>query len=69
MTILVPFDGSDLAEAALIRATQFGNLFDEDVLAVSVIPKEIQTTPENAAGLNRTKSSLWNLSFQRYINR
>jgi len=39
MTILVPFDGSDLAEAALIRATQFGNVFDEDVLAVSIIPK------------------------------
>jgi nucleotide-binding universal stress UspA family protein len=39
MTLLVPFDGSDLAEAALVRATEFGNVFDEDVLAVSVIPK------------------------------
>jgi nucleotide-binding universal stress UspA family protein len=39
MTLVVPFDGSDLAEAALVRATEFGNVFDEDTLAVSVIPK------------------------------
>jgi nucleotide-binding universal stress UspA family protein len=39
MTLVVPFDGSGLAEAALVRATEFGNVFDEDVLAVSVIPK------------------------------
>ena len=38
VTLLVPFDGSDLAEAALVRATEFGNVFDEDVLSVSVIP-------------------------------
>lgn len=39
MTIVVPFDGSELSEAALVRATEFGTVFDEDVLAVSVIPK------------------------------
>ncbi|MFC5278068.1 universal stress protein [Halorubrum rubrum] len=39
MTLVVPFDGSVLAEAALVRATEFGNVFDEVVLAVSVIPK------------------------------
>lgn len=39
MTLIVPFDGSELAEAALVRATEFGIVFDEDVLAVSVIPK------------------------------
>jgi len=39
MTLVVPFDGSTLAEAALVRATAFGTVFDEDVLAVSVIPK------------------------------
>lgn len=39
MTLVVPFDGSRLSEAALVRATEFGNVFDEDVLAVSVIPK------------------------------
>lgn len=39
MTIFVPFDGSELAEAALVRATEFANALDETVLAVSVIPK------------------------------
>jgi len=43
MTLLVPFDGSALAEAALVRATEFGNVFDEDVLAVSVIPRRNTT--------------------------
>ena len=39
MTLVVPFDGSELAEAALVRAVEFGNVFNEEVLAVSVIPK------------------------------
>jgi nucleotide-binding universal stress UspA family protein len=39
VTLIAPFDGSDLAEAALVRATQFGIVFDEDVLAVSVVPE------------------------------
>jgi|GEM_PF-104657 len=39
MTFLVPFDGSGLAEAALVRATEFASVFDEAVLAVSVIPE------------------------------
>lgn len=39
MTLVVPFDGSELAEAALVRATEFGIVFDEDVLAVTVIPR------------------------------
>ncbi|HMB50475.1 MAG TPA: universal stress protein [Natronoarchaeum rubrum] len=39
MTLFVPFDGSELAKAALVRATEFGIVFDEDVLAVSVIPE------------------------------
>jgi nucleotide-binding universal stress UspA family protein len=39
MTLVVPFDGSDLAEAALVRATAFGRVLDVDVLAVSVIPE------------------------------
>ncbi|MFB6161650.1 MAG: universal stress protein [Haloferacaceae archaeon] len=39
MTLVVPFDGSELAEAALVRATEFGTVFDEDVLAVSVVPR------------------------------
>ena len=40
MTMIVPFDGSELAEAALVRATEFGDVFDEEVLAVSVIPRK-----------------------------
>lgn len=39
MTLLVPFDGSDLAEAALVRATEFATVFEESVLAVSVVPE------------------------------
>lgn len=39
MTFLVPFDGSALAEAALVRAVEFAGVFDEDVLAVSVVPE------------------------------
>jgi nucleotide-binding universal stress UspA family protein len=39
MTLVVPFDGSELAEAALVRATEFGVAFEEGVLAVSVIPR------------------------------
>jgi nucleotide-binding universal stress UspA family protein len=38
VTFLVPFDGSALADAALVRATEFASVFDEDVLAVSVVP-------------------------------
>ena len=28
MTLVVPFDGSELAEAALVRATEFGIVFE-----------------------------------------
>lgn len=38
MTLLVPFDGTPLSEAALVRATQFGAAFDEPVVAATVIP-------------------------------
>lgn len=40
MTLLVPFDGSDLSEAALDRATEFAEFRDEDVLALTVIPDD-----------------------------
>lgn len=39
MTFVVPFDGSELAEAALVRATEYGTALDEDVTAVTVIPE------------------------------
>ena len=38
--ILVPFDGSELAEAALVRAKQFAEVFETEVMVVSVIPED-----------------------------
>lgn len=40
MTIVVPFDGSELSEAALVRATSLGEAFEERVLALTIIPKD-----------------------------
>ena len=37
MTFVVPFDGSELSEAALRRAGEYAAAFDEDVVAVSVV--------------------------------
>jgi nucleotide-binding universal stress UspA family protein len=39
MTFVVPFDGSKLARSALARAGAFGEVLDETVLAVAVIPR------------------------------
>jgi len=39
MTFVIPFDGSDLAEAALVRAVEFSQVLEESVVAVTVIPK------------------------------
>lgn len=38
MTFVVPFDGSELAEAALIRALEFRGVLDEEIVVVSVVP-------------------------------
>jgi nucleotide-binding universal stress UspA family protein len=38
MTLVVPFDGSEFAEIALARARDFGEAFDREVVAVTVIP-------------------------------
>jgi nucleotide-binding universal stress UspA family protein len=38
MTIVVPFDGCDLSEAALVRATILGDAFEERVLALTIVP-------------------------------
>ena len=38
MTLVVPFDGTELAEAALVRAAEFDTVFEEGVVAVSVVP-------------------------------
>ena len=39
MTLVVPYDGSELAKTALIRAAQFDAVFDQGVVAVSVVPR------------------------------
>lgn len=38
MTFLVPFDGSDLAEAALVRAGEYADALGESVVAVTIVP-------------------------------
>jgi len=38
MTLVVPFDGSELAQTALVRAAQFDSVLDEGVAVISVIP-------------------------------
>jgi nucleotide-binding universal stress UspA family protein len=40
MTLLVPFDGSDLATAALERASEFGEFTGEELLVLSVVPDD-----------------------------
>ncbi len=42
MTFLVPFDGSDLSTAALRRATEFADYTGEDILALTVVPEEVE---------------------------
>lgn len=39
MTFVVPFDGSELAEAALVRALEYGQALEEPVTAVTVVPE------------------------------
>jgi hypothetical protein len=39
MILALPFDGPDLAAAALVRAVEFSNVLEEDVIAVSIIPE------------------------------
>ncbi|ELY59974.1 universal stress protein [Natronolimnohabitans innermongolicus] len=40
MTLLVPFDGSELARNALEKATEFGELLDEEVVVLTVVPDD-----------------------------
>ncbi|MBZ6493881.1 universal stress protein [Natrinema longum] len=40
MSLLVPFDGSELATHALERASMFGDLLDEEVVVLTVIPDD-----------------------------
>lgn len=38
MSLIVPFDGSELSKAALVRATQFNTAIEQGVVAVSIVP-------------------------------
>lgn len=40
MTILVPFDGSDLSTAALEKAARYGDLTDDDVVVLTIVPDD-----------------------------
>lgn len=40
MTLLVPYDGSTLATAALEKASEYGTLLGADVLVLTVIPDD-----------------------------
>ncbi|WP_339104456.1 universal stress protein [Haloterrigena salinisoli] len=40
MTLLVPFDGSKLARKALEKAATFGDMLDEEVVVLTVIPDD-----------------------------
>ncbi|MDQ2051410.1 universal stress protein [Natronolimnohabitans sp. A-GB9] len=40
MTLLVPFDGSELARNALEKASDFGDLLDEELVVLTVIPDD-----------------------------
>ncbi|WP_436900507.1 universal stress protein [Halovenus halobia] len=40
MSLIVPFDNSPLAKAALVRARQFDQILEEGVIVVSVIPAQ-----------------------------
>lgn len=46
MTLLVPYDGSDLSDAALRRAGEFAEYTGEDVVALTVIPDDLQYARE-----------------------
>ena len=37
MSFVVPFDGSELSEAALVRAVEYGTALEEDVTAVTLV--------------------------------
>ena len=51
MTIIVPFDGGTLSKAALRRAGELGAVFDERVVAVSVIPNSNERYARNRGWL------------------
>ncbi|WP_253736370.1 universal stress protein [Halohasta salina] len=43
MSLVVPFDGSELSKTALVRAAQFDTVLDQSVEVVSVVPRNNAT--------------------------
>jgi len=39
MSLVIPFDGSELSKTALVRAAQFETVLDQGVVVVSVVPR------------------------------
>lgn len=39
MSFVVPFDGTTLAEAGLVRASEYGNAMDEEIVVVTIVPE------------------------------
>ncbi|MFC6718570.1 universal stress protein [Natrialbaceae archaeon GCM10025810] len=46
MSLLVPFDGSELATLALEKASRFGDLLDEELVVLTVIPDDAEYARE-----------------------
>lgn len=46
MSLIVPFDGSRLAEAALVRASEYAAVLDKDVVTVTVLSERKQYARE-----------------------
>lgn len=46
MTFAVPYDGSELAKVALVRAGEYGKALDEDVIALAAIPAGVRYAME-----------------------
>ncbi len=56
MSLVVPFDGSALSKAALVRAAQFDTVLDEGIHVVTVIPKHNETYARERGWIDRTSS-------------
>jgi nucleotide-binding universal stress UspA family protein len=46
MSFLVPFDGSTLAEAALVRAVEYADALGEGIVVVSIVPERTRYARE-----------------------
>ena len=52
MTLVVPFDGSELSKTALVRAAQFDTVLDQGVLVVSVVPRNNKSYARKRGWIN-----------------